>query len=390
MPWVKHFDDPIQARWHHERRFLDAIDFSTMNAALTNPLASPHPDREFAQQLLRWFDHHGRKTLPWQIDRNPYRVWVSEIMLQQTQVNAVIPYFGRFIERFPTVTSLADSGADEVMHYWSGLGYYARARNLHKAARQIIQQHHGEFPATIEQAMALPGIGRSTAGAILSFCFDQRHPILDGNVKRVLTRYFAISGYPGIRKVETQLWLLADRMTPSARVDNYTQAIMDLGAMLCTRRDPDCRRCPLQAGCAAFAMGEPSRFPTPKPKKPKPLRSTIMFVLINDEGRVLLQKRPPSGIWGGLWSLPEMPESYETEQYLGQQLGLLSDNAIDLPVVQHGFTHFDLHITPRKYSVSISNDRIMDAEQYLWYNISDPQTVGLPSVISKLLATLSL
>ncbi|MGI9315767.1 MAG: A/G-specific adenine glycosylase [bacterium] len=346
-------------------------------------------DGEFADNLLDWFDHHGRKTLPWQIDRDPYRIWVSEIMLQQTQVNAVIPYFDRFVTRFPTIEALSISETDEVMHYWSGLGYYARARNLHKAAQQITRQHHGKFPTTLDAVMALPGIGRSTAGAILSFCFGQRHPILDGNVKRVLTRYCAISGYPGTRDVADRLWQLADQLTPASRVEDYTQAIMDLGATVCVRRQPDCDRCPLQSGCAAFDQGKPAHYPTPKPKKSRPSRTTTMLVLVDPQCRVMLEKRPPSGIWGGLWSLPELPGAMTEEEYIKERFGFSSDEASDLPILQHGFTHFDLQIKPRRLSVSPGETCIMDAEQYLWYNMSEPQSIGLPAAISKLLATLT-
>ena len=345
-------------------------------------------DDGFASKLLDWYDHHGRKTLPWQIDRDPYRVWISEIMLQQTQVTAVIPYFLRFMERFPSVASLAAGEADEVMHYWSGLGYYARARNLHRAAQHIEQQHDGEFPSTLEAVMALPGIGRSTAGAILSFCFGQRHPILDGNVKRVLTRFYAIPGYPGTRKVENKLWRLADQLTPANRIEDYTQAIMDLGAMLCVRGRPDCLNCPLNPDCTAYKQGTWDQFPTRKPKKIKPCRTATMLVLVNGDRSVMLEKRPPSGIWGGLWSLPELPQECVAEEYIRSRFGLAPKKDMDLPSMRHGFTHFDLVITPVKFTVSTMDDCTMDAEEYLWYNVSDPQSVGLPAAINKLLSRL--
>ena len=384
MPWVQHFDDPTtltDASPTNEK-------ISTMGAIEPRNTAIQSVGDRFTGQLLDWFDHHGRKTLPWQIDRDPYRVWVSEIMLQQTQVAAVIPYFLRFMERFPTVASLAAGEADEVMHYWSGLGYYARARNLHRAAQRIEQQHDGVFPSTLEATMALPGIGRSTAGAILSFCFGQRHPILDGNVKRVLTRFFAIPGYPGSREVENKLWRLADQLTPANRIEDYTQAIMDLGAMLCVRGRPDCLICPLNADCTAYKQGTWDQFPTRKPKKTKPSRTTTMLVLINSDRRVMLEKRPSSGIWGGLWSLPELPRERIAEEYIKSRFGLSPEKAGDLPSMRHGFTHFNLDITPVKFLVSTMDDCVMDADQYLWYNVSDPQSVGLPAAINKLLSRL--
>ena len=361
-----------------------------MSASKRTPVHESAADGEFANRLLEWFDRYGRKSLPWQVDRDPYRVWISEIMLQQTQVNAVIPYFIRFVERFPDIASLAGSDSDEVMHYWSGLGYYARARNLHKAAQFIYQHHNGRFPASLESVMALPGVGRSTAGAILSFCFGQRHPILDGNVKRVLTRFFAIPGYPGFRQVENRLWQLADQLTPASRIEDYTQAIMDLGATVCFRRQPDCQVCPMQDGCAALRQGTQSHYPTPKPKKTRPTHSAIMLILIDSRRRVVLEKRPPSGIWGGLWSLPELPDTADVEEFAKNQFGLRTMDIRDLDPLQHGFTHFDLRIIPRICSVEPGDDRIMDAERYLWYNMSDPQSVGLPAAISRILASLSL
>ncbi len=344
---------------------------------------------DFSARLLTWYDNHGRKSLPWQLGRDPYPVWLSEIMLQQTQVTAVIPYFTRFLARFPDVQTLAESAADDVMHHWSGLGYYARARNLHKAASVIMEQHNGVFPDTLEQVMALPGIGRSTAGAILAFCFGHRQPILDGNVKRVLTRAFAIQGYPAQRETQAKLWQLADQLTPLDRVENYTQAIMDLGATLCTRSSPDCARCPLSATCTAYIAGNPSTYPHRKPKKERPHREATMLLLENAQGQILLTKRPPTGIWGGLWSFPELPENARLKQYMKQQFGVTGGRNRKLPDLHHGFTHFDLTIHPRHIEVLPSSNRIMDAEQYLWYNPNQPQSVGLPAAISKLLRDLT-
>ena len=258
------------------------------------------PNPSFTTSLLKWYDQHGRKSLPWQINRDPYSVWVSEIMLQQTQVASVIPYFQRFMARFPNSGALADAPLDEVLHLWSGLGYYARARNLHKAAKQIMQRHAGQFPSDFEQVLALPGIGRSTAGAILAFGFDQRHPILDGNVKRVLTRIHRIDGYPGRREIEHRLWALADSHTPIEGVAHYTQAIMDLGAEVCVRKTPKCKHCPVTSLCGAYKHGDMTAYPNQKPKKAKPEKMIKMLLLRRPNGEVLLTRRPPTGIWGGL------------------------------------------------------------------------------------------
>jgi len=257
-----------------------------------------------ADTLLAWFDTHGRHDLPWQHPRTPYRVWISEIMLQQTQVSTVVPYFERFLQRFPDVHSLAAAAQDDVLALWSGLGYYARARNLHRAAQHIVERHDGKFPTTLEAWLALPGIGRSTAGAILAQAFEQRQPILDGNVRRVLARYHAIDGWPGDRAVQDQLWKRAEAATPHRRIADYTQAIMDLGATVCTRT-PRCNQCPLSTGCGAHRLGRTADFPGRRPRKTLPVRLTAMLVLRDENGRILLVRRPPTGIWGGLWSLPE-------------------------------------------------------------------------------------
>ena len=259
----------------------------------------------FSARLLKWYDCHGRKTLPWKRVRDPYRIWVSEIMLQQTQVTTIIPYFERFAKRFPDVRTLARARPDSVLHLWSGLGYYARARNLHKAAKRIIAEHGGTFPRELESVVRLPGIGRSTAGAILALAFDQRHAILDGNVKRVLARHHAIDAPPNRRETETKLWQLAERHTPSRRVADYTQAIMDLGATVCTRAHPDCAHCPVRAGCKARKLGTPQNFPVPAKRRAMPVKQVNMLLIRDARDRVLLVKRPPAGLWGGLWGLPE-------------------------------------------------------------------------------------
>jgi A/G-specific adenine glycosylase len=256
-----------------------------------------------APALLRWWRAHGRHDLPWQRRRTPYRVWISEIMLQQTQVTTVIPYYRGFMARFPNLRALADAPLDEVLHLWSGLGYYARARNLHRAAQLIRDEYGGRFPRRFEQIAALPGIGRSTAGAILALARGERHAILDGNVRRVLARYHAIKGWSGEKRTEARLWALTEQHTPRNNVAAYTQAIMDLGATLCTRTRPRCNECPLASGCRAHALGRETAFPARRPKKARPVRRTRML-LVTCVNRVLLERRPPAGVWGGLWSLP--------------------------------------------------------------------------------------
>ena len=259
----------------------------------------------FSERLLAWYDHHGRKDLPWQQNPSAYHVWLSEVMLQQTQVATVIPYYQRFIERFPDINALADANIDDVLGLWSGLGYYARGRNLHKAAVQIQQHHDAEVPEDFQALLDLPGIGRSTAGAIMALAFHQRYPILDGNVKRVLARYDAINVWPGEKQAEAAMWQRAEILLPEQRIANYIQAQMDLGATLCTRSRPACQQCPLQFDCKAFASGEPTLFPVRKVKKTQPVRHTNWFVYIDQDNQILLEQRPQNGIWGGLWSFPE-------------------------------------------------------------------------------------
>ena len=341
----------------------------------------------FSKRLLRWFDQHGRKDLPWQQTREPYGIWISEIMLQQTQVSTVIPYYKRFMARFPDISSLASAEQDEVLHLWTGLGYYARARNLHKAAQQIVHQHNGMFPQTHEAVQALPGIGRSTAGAILAFAHGQRHAILDGNVKRVLTRYQAIDGWPGSKPVETRLWQLAELYTPVDRVADYTQAIMDLGATLCRRGQPNCAACPQQTDCEALASGEVGRYPTAKPRKTLPEKTTAML-LIQDGQRVLLQQRPPTGIWGGLWSLPECPLDKDPHAWGQAQLGLTLSSEAALPVISHTFSHFRLHITPIPARLVGEACKIMEQPQWVWYNLRQPPALGLAAPVKRLLDSL--
>lgn len=336
-----------------------------------------------SSMLLNWFDRHGRKDLPWQKAISPYRVWVSEIMLQQTQVSTVIPYFERFMTRFPTLSDLATAEVDDVLGLWTGLGYYARARNLHKAAQVVVQQHEGEFPATVEAMAALPGIGRSTAGAILSISRSVRAPILDGNVKRVLARLHRVPGWTGSPATEKRLWELAERYTPYARLPDYTQAIMDLGATVCTRSRPTCALCPLQPLCEARQHLEQGLYPAAKPGKTLPEKS-VQMLIARQKNLVLLVKRPASGIWGGLWSFPEFADDASPADMLAQ-LGLKhAGKALTLNSFRHTFSHFHLDITPLIARVTPSADAIAEASA-AWYNLADARQLGLPAPVVKLL-----
>ncbi|WP_405235124.1 A/G-specific adenine glycosylase [Lentisalinibacter orientalis] len=339
----------------------------------------------FAERLLHWYDRHGRHDLPWQHDPVPYRVWVSEIMLQQTQVKTVIPYFERFMERFPTVQALAAAPVDDVLALWSGLGYYARARNLHRAAREVASDHGGEFPREPEALEALPGIGRSTAGAILALSFGERQPILDGNVKRVLARYHAVDGWPGRTAVAKELWQLAERHTPSQRVDDYTQAIMDLGATLCTRSRPACERCPQAADCRALALGRQADFPGRKPAQASRRLRTAEFALAWDGSAVLLERRPDAGIWGGLWSLPEIGDGETAEDWCRRRLGAEPPAVERWETVEHSFTHYDLHMRPVLIRLDERPGAARDVDDERWVDVAGDTAVGLPAPVRRLL-----
>jgi len=338
----------------------------------------------FSQPLLCWFDQHGRKDLPWQQTPTPYHVWVSEIMLQQTQVKTVLGYYPRFMHRFPSIESLANATEDDVLSHWSGLGYYARGRNLRKAAIMVMQEFGGTFPQKLDDVISLPGIGRSTAGAILSLANNQHQAILDGNVKRVLARYFALSGWPGKKTVLDQLWSKAEQLTPQKRTANYNQAMMDLGALLCKRRQPDCPNCPLQNGCLAHQQGNPHDYPSSKPKKAKPERTTYMLLLQNQQGEVLLEKRASVGLWGGLWSLPQFDTLIGCQNWLQSQFGLFSQQPTQWPTFRHTFSHFHLQITPLHVPLNKPNHVVMDADNRVWYN-SGQQLGGLAAPVSRLL-----
>ena len=336
----------------------------------------------FSDQLLAWFDNHGRKDLPWQ-KPDPYCVWVSEIMLQQTQVQTVIPYFERFMASFPDVAALADAELDAVMHHWSGLGYYARARNLHKAAVVIRDEHEGRFPRSYDDIVALPGIGRSTAGAILSLALGERQPILDGNVKRVLARQLTIEGWPGKTAVLNALWDAAERFTPEERVADYTQAIMDLGATVCTRSRPACTACPVSEGCRAHHKGTIDRYPGRKPKKIKPLRQTTMVIAISD-GAIYLERRPPAGIWGGLWSLPEIGDG-QLENWCVEKLSGTHDEIEPLETLRHSFSHYDLDIQPILLRVEQASRKVADSADTIWYRLDEEPPGGIAAPVRKLI-----
>jgi len=340
----------------------------------------------FSQRLLAWFDDHGRKDLPWQQARDAYRIWVSEIMLQQTQVQTVIPYFERFVQRFPDVESLANASLDDVLQHWSGLGYYARARNLHRAAQMLRDDFGGTFPDTLEAVTGLPGIGRSTAGAILSLAFDQRHAILDGNVKRVLARHEAIEGWPGTTAVAQRLWDVAERNTPHGRTAAYTQAIMDLGATLCTRSKPACERCPVAADCTAHAQGTVTRFPGRRPKKDKPLRATTM-VIARYDGQVYLERRPEAGIWGGLWSLPEL-DGISVETWCTQKLDAEASSTDAWETLRHSFSHYDLDIQPIVVRVEAPLSKVADSGDATWHRLGHSLPGGVAAPVNKLLEKL--
>lgn len=372
----------------------------------------------FANQLLDWFDQHGRHDLPWQQDINPYRVWLSEIMLQQTQVKTVIPYFERFIAAFPSVDELAAAPIDTVLHQWTGLGYYARARNLHKTAQLVVDDYAGQFPNATDSLETLPGIGRSTAGAILAIAFRQRAAILDGNVKRVLARYYAIEGWPGKSAVQKQLWALAETNTPDDRSADYTQAIMDLGATLCTRSKPNCQACPLQADCQAHASATTELYPTKKPKKALPERSTYFLIISDSENRILLQQRPPTGLWGGLWCFPQC-ENESAIRETCEQIGIAfkAPDQTPNPVVnpasnknphqthateqdyrfdkakRHTFSHFHLDYTPVFISLSQLKAELttqIAEHSVTWVKAHDPGQLGLPRPVEQVLNNIPL
>ena len=339
----------------------------------------------FSERVLDWFDKHGRKHLPWQYNRTVYRVWLSEIMLQQTQVATVIPYFERFTSCFPTVHDLALASHDEVMKLWAGLGYYARARNLHACARQVVEQHKGVFPESVESLQALPGIGRSTAGAIISQAYNQRAVILDGNVKRVLARYRMIDGWPGKASVQKKLWELADSLTPANRAVDYTQAMMDLGATICRRSKPACNQCPIHTDCYAAAQGVTEHFPEKKIRTPLPEKEVHVLLCYSagNTQQLLLEKRSPSGIWGGLWSLPECEPAQVPEEVIAAQYGYSVEAIEESETVLHTFTHFRLRIRPLLVRLGSASTAVMESS-VCWCDAIQASRYGMPRPVEKL------
>ncbi len=332
----------------------------------------------FSKTLVAWQRRHGRKDLPWQGRRDPYRIWLSEVMLQQTQVAAVKPYYERFLARFPDVVSLAGALQEEVLKLWSGLGYYARARNLHAASRKIVSESGGRFPDRAEEIERLPGIGRSTAGAIAAFAFGERVAILDGNVKRVLARCYGIEGWPGERAVETRLWQLAEKLLPKRSIEIYTQALMDLGATVCTKTKPDCNACPLRRTCIARKKSRVEDIPAPRPKKALPTRRTTWLLLLH-KGSILLERRPSAGLWGGLWTFPEAgPKNVE------RAFGCEITGVKKLKILGHGFSHFKLRIRPILCEVSRISPRAEESGR-MWIDIEDAKGAAVPAPVRKLL-----
>lgn len=338
----------------------------------------------FTSRLLDWFDQFGRHDLPWQKQKTAYRVWLSEIMLQQTQVKTVIEYFQRFIVRFPTVKALAAADSDAVLQLWAGLGYYARARNLHRTAKIIQEEYHGRFPHTAEALQQLPGIGRSTAGAIVAIAFGDKGVILDGNVKRVLSRVYAIEGSPLDKDVTDSLWAIAEKLTPIERVGDYTQAIMDLGATLCTRTQPRCGDCPLQSLCKAHHLNRVEDFPAKKAKKEKPSREVHLILLENSLRQILLHKRPDSGIWGGLWCLPEVAEKEAVLPWCIQHNLKKCTVQPSLAPIQHVLTHFILQITIHPVQCALSKSSPDPLTLGTWTALSTLTSLGFPAPIQKL------
>jgi A/G-specific adenine glycosylase len=343
--------------------------------------------QQFQKRLLIWFDRHGRKHLPWQQDKTPYRVWISETMLQQTQVNTVIPYFQHFIKQFPNILSLANAHEDAVLHCWAGLGYYKRARYLRNTARIIAEKYAGKFPNTLTQLVSLPGIGPSTAGAILAIAFNQQIPILDGNVKRVFARLYGLTEPVNQKSSETMLWQLALQHTPAKRVADYTQAIMDFGATLCTRSHPQCNLCPFATSCSAYQQDKVDILPKKAVTHSLPTREAT-FLLIKKDQQILLHKRPPTGIWSSLWSLPEIagrPKKNVIHQFCQDNLHLTIAGYEKLEPFRHSFSHYHLNIFPVLIHSEKIPAKIIESKQQIWYNLLNPNPIGLPKPIQSLL-----
>ncbi|HEY5791510.1 MAG TPA: A/G-specific adenine glycosylase [Gammaproteobacteria bacterium] len=343
----------------------------------------------FAGRVLDWHRQHGRRDLPWQHPRTPYRVWVSEIMLQQTQVATVIPYYTRFLAAFPSVALLAAADEDAVLAHWSGLGYYRRARHLQRAARLVVELHGGELPRSVEALVALPGIGRSTAGAILSLGHGLPAPLLDGNVRRLFCRHFGVDGWPGLARVERHLWELAEQHLPTANPGDYNQGLMDLGATLCTRANPDCAGCPLAGGCHALRDGRVAELPAPRPPRIAPQKRTQMLLRYDRGGRLLLERRPPTGIWGGLYAPPECASGRDPEAWCADH-GLRPEGLPEAwPLIRHAFSHYRLDITPVRLAVTPDPAGVNDSGEHGWYKPGDALALGLPAPVRRLIERLA-
>jgi A/G-specific adenine glycosylase len=340
----------------------------------------------FARRLVAWYERHGRHDLPWQHPRTPYRVWISEVMLQQTPVASVTGYFQRFVAALPDVGALAAAPEDRVLALWSGLGYYHRARHLHAAAKVCAARYDAQLPVAYDDLVALPGIGRSTAGAILALAHGQRHAILDGNAKRVLSRWHGVSGWPGASVVRDRLWAYAQAHTPATRTADYTQAIMDLGATVCHRRVPECGACPQANHCTAHRAGTTAEIPGRRPRRMLPERQTVFIVLRDREGRVLLQRRPPQGVWPGLWSLPEAADVNAARVLAACLAGVDGRTAKALPEVRHGFTHFKLRATPLEWCSVGPHPAVADAPDVRWCGREQIAALGIPAPVRKLLS----
>ncbi len=352
-------------------------------------IRSPSRTRPIAPRLLRWYAKHGRSNLPWQHPRSAYRVWLSEVMLQQTQVATVIPYFLRFVDKFPNLAALAEAPLDDVFALWSGLGYYSRARNLQRTAQLCVARHGGDLPRAFDELAALPGIGRSTAGAILAQAHGLRFPILDGNVKRVLARWRGIDGWPGATAVNRKLWIIAENQTPQRRIVDYTQAIMDLGATVCVRSRPRCGDCPLADDCLAHVRGLTAKLPERKPARKIPTRSTVMLVLRDAQGHLLVERRPPTGVWAGLWSLPEAADRTSAQRDAVRYGGINAKSTFaDLPPFVHGFSHYRLEVTPLELHIA-ADQRIADDPDRRWVSPEQAAALGLPAPVRKLIASLA-
>jgi A/G-specific adenine glycosylase len=348
--------------------------------------SGPVPE-EFSARVVSWQRGHGRHGLPWQGTRDAYRIWLSEIMLQQTQVATVIPYYERFVARFPGVADLAAAPDDDVLALWSGLGYYARARNLHRAAREVAARFGGRFPVTFEELVTLPGIGRSTAGAIAAFASGERRAILDGNVRRVIARHAAIDGDPMGSATLAGMWREAEARLPQRDIEGYTQGMMDLGASVCLPRKPLCLLCPVNADCIARIEERIDELPARRTRATGRRKRIAMLVVVS-RGEVLLEKRPPTGIWGGLWSLPEADVDRAPEVALAEEWGLEAAEVRALEPFEHAFTHFTLEVAPWRIGVRTTR-ALAEGKSATWLPLSELAGAALPSPVRKLLAKLA-